>query len=48
MSHRIVVMCEGRITAALDAAEATQETIMRYATMRDGASQSTPAGRAAP
>jgi ribose transport system ATP-binding protein len=48
MSHRIVVMCEGRITAALDAAEATQETIMRYATMRDGASQSTHAGRAAP
>jgi ribose transport system ATP-binding protein len=38
MSHRIVVMCEGRITAVLDAAEATQEKIMRYATMRNGGS----------
>ena len=25
MSHRIVVMCEGRITGELTAAEATQE-----------------------
>ncbi len=48
MSHRIVVMCEGRITGALDAAEATQEKIMRYATMRDGGPQSIPAVQAAP
>lgn len=48
MSHRIVVMCEGRITGALDAAEATQEKIMRYATMRNGAPQSIQAGQAAP
>jgi ribose transport system ATP-binding protein len=34
MSHRIVVMCEGRITGVLDASQATQETIMHYATMR--------------
>ncbi len=34
MSHRVVVMCEGRITGELSAAEATQESIMRYATMR--------------
>lgn len=34
MSHRILVMCEGRTTGILDAAEATQEKIMQYATMR--------------
>ncbi len=34
MSHRIVVMCEGRITGELDVAEATQEKIMQYATQR--------------
>ena len=34
MSHRIVVMCEGRITGELTAAEATQEKIMAYATQR--------------
>jgi ribose transport system ATP-binding protein len=34
MSHRIVVMCEGRITGELDIAEATQEKIMQYATQR--------------
>ncbi|MCU0503145.1 MAG: sugar ABC transporter ATP-binding protein [Anaerolineae bacterium] len=45
MSHRIIVMCEGRITGELTAAEATQERIMTYATQRrllvaeDGASQ---------
>jgi ribose transport system ATP-binding protein len=32
MSHRIAVMCQGRITAVLDNAEATQENIMDYAT----------------
>jgi ribose transport system ATP-binding protein len=34
MSHRIVVMSEGRITGELTSGEATQEKIMRYATMR--------------
>ncbi len=34
MSHRILVMCEGRITGELTAAEATQERIMTYATQR--------------
>lgn len=34
MSHRIVVMCEGRITGELKIAEATQEKIMQYATQR--------------
>lgn len=44
MSHRILVMCEGRITGELSAAEATQEKIMRYATMRDSAVASLRAG----
>ncbi|OXM86189.1 sugar ABC transporter ATP-binding protein [Paenibacillus rigui] len=35
MSHRILVMCEGRITGELSRGEATQEAIMRYATMRN-------------
>jgi len=34
MSHRIVVMCEGRITGELTSAEATQERIMQFATQR--------------
>ncbi|WP_248925085.1 sugar ABC transporter ATP-binding protein [Paenibacillus hamazuiensis] len=34
MSHRIIVMCEGRITGELSREEATQEKIMKYATMR--------------
>lgn len=34
MSHRIIVMCEGRITGELTAAEATEERIMTYATQR--------------
>ncbi|HWM35544.1 MAG TPA: sugar ABC transporter ATP-binding protein [Streptomyces sp.] len=34
MSHRIVVMCEGRVTGELDAEEATQESVMHYATLR--------------
>ncbi|MGD2078082.1 MAG: sugar ABC transporter ATP-binding protein [Chloroflexota bacterium] len=36
MSHRIVVMCEGRITGELSIEEATQEKIMKFATMRNG------------
>lgn len=34
MSHRVLVMCEGRITGELSAAEATQENIMHFATQR--------------
>ena len=36
MSHRIAVMCAGRITAVLDNADATQEKIMQYATNFEG------------
>jgi ribose transport system ATP-binding protein len=35
MSHRIIVMCEGRITGELSGREATQEMIMQLATQRD-------------
>jgi ribose transport system ATP-binding protein len=35
MSHRIIVMCEGRITGELGTKEATQERIMQYATKRE-------------
>ncbi|MBR6514573.1 MAG: sugar ABC transporter ATP-binding protein [Clostridia bacterium] len=35
LCDRVIVMCEGRITAELDCADATQEEIMRYATMRE-------------
>jgi len=35
LSHRIVVMCEGRITGELSAHEATPEKIMRLATRRE-------------
>jgi ribose transport system ATP-binding protein len=35
MSHRIVVMCEGRVTGELSAAEATQEKVMYLATRRE-------------
>jgi len=34
MSDRVVVMCEGRITRTLDIQDASQEEIMKYATMR--------------
>jgi ribose transport system ATP-binding protein len=34
---RIAVMCEGRLTGLLDAAEATQEKVMTYATHRERA-----------
>jgi ribose transport system ATP-binding protein len=37
MSHRIIVMCEGRIAGALTAEEATQERIMTFATQRASA-----------
>lgn len=35
MSDRIVIMCEGKMTGEIDIAEATQEGIMQYATMRN-------------
>ena len=35
MSDRIVVMCEGRVTGELDIEGASQEDIMKYATMRE-------------
>lgn len=34
LSDRVIVMCEGKITARLDIADATQQEIMKYATMR--------------
>jgi ribose transport system ATP-binding protein len=37
MSHRVVVMCEGRVTGVLNAGEASQENIMKFATMRSEA-----------
>jgi ribose transport system ATP-binding protein len=39
MSHRVVVMCEGRVTGVLHANEATQESIMKFATMRGNVMQ---------
>jgi ABC-type sugar transport system ATPase subunit len=33
MSHRVLVLCEGRLTGTLTKKDATQEEIMRYATM---------------
>jgi ribose transport system ATP-binding protein len=35
MSHRILIMCEGRITGVLAAKEASQERIMQLATQRE-------------
>ncbi len=35
MSHRILVMCEGRLTGELRSDEATQEKIMAFATQRE-------------
>ena len=37
LSDRVVVMCEGRITADLPIDGLTQEKIMKYATMRESA-----------
>ena len=34
MSHRVLVMCEGRVTGELSGREATQEKIMSFATQR--------------
>lgn len=35
MSDRVVCMCEGRLTKILDIQDASQEVIMKYATMRN-------------
>lgn len=35
LSDRVIVMCEGRITATMDIKEVTQEKVMKYATMRE-------------
>lgn len=37
MSHRVIVMCEGRITGELRNGKVTQENIMQLATQRNGA-----------
>jgi len=37
MSHRVLVMSQGRVTAVLDRGEATQETVMHHATAKAGA-----------
>lgn len=36
MSDRVACMCEGRLTKILDIQDASQETIMKYATQRGG------------
>ena len=35
LSDRVIVMCEGHVTGELDISEATQESIMTYATKRE-------------
>ncbi|MEG0770306.1 MAG: sugar ABC transporter ATP-binding protein [Clostridia bacterium] len=35
LCDRVIVMCEGRITANLDISEASQEEIMKFATLRE-------------
>ena len=37
LSDRVIVMCEGRVTADLPIEGLTQEEIMHYATMREPA-----------
>ena len=39
MSHRILVMCEGRLTGELTAEEADQEKIMTLATQRESVAE---------
>jgi len=43
MSHRVVVMCEGRITGILPIEEADQKSIMHLATLRNGEPAGVPA-----
>jgi ribose transport system ATP-binding protein len=47
MSHRIVVMAEGRVSGILDAADADQEAVMRLATHRGVAAEHEASSRAA-
>lgn len=42
MSHRVLVMCEGRITGELAGREASQEKIMQLATRREAATATAP------
>jgi ribose transport system ATP-binding protein len=44
LSHRIVVMCQGRITAVLNNVDATQEKIMHFATQFSAEPSSAEAG----
>lgn len=39
LSHRVLVMCEGRITGEVRGEDATQESLMALATLRDTATQ---------
>jgi ribose transport system ATP-binding protein len=39
MAHRVVVMSEGRVRAVLAADQASQETVMHYATLRSNGSE---------
>jgi ribose transport system ATP-binding protein len=48
MSHRIAVMCEGRITGELQSEGATQEKIMALATQRGAITAEDASGPAAP
>ncbi|AUS80845.1 D-xylose ABC transporter ATP-binding protein [Actinoalloteichus sp. AHMU CJ021] len=48
LSDRVVVMSEGRVTGILPAAEASQEAIMRYATLRPENTGTPPPDRDAP
>lgn len=47
MSHRVVVMCEGRITGELPIEEATQEKIMTLATARKAIVNDNPSATSA-
>jgi ribose transport system ATP-binding protein len=43
MSHRVIVMCEGRLTGELTGPAATQEAIMTLATQRESVAEAVPA-----
>jgi len=43
MSHRVIVMCEGRLTGELIGPAATQEAIMTLATQRESVAEAVPA-----
>ncbi|ANY08344.1 sugar ABC transporter ATP-binding protein [Pseudonocardia sp. HH130630-07] len=45
LSHRVLVMSEGRVTGQLEATDATQESIMELATLRPGEPDRKDAGR---